>query len=113
MGHTAFIPKETQEWHMTKSQLKARMDTSMGGRAAEELIFGKEKITGGASSDLQSATGISVQMVTNLGMSEKFGNRILKPGLQQLAPVASLPGLSPPPIESLGSSRKNDGAITS
>ena len=37
----------------------------------------------------------------------------LKPGLQQLAPVASLPGLSPPPIESLGSSRKNDGAITS
>ena len=75
-GHTAFLPEENQ-WHMTKSQLKARMDTSMGGRAAEELIFGKEKITGGASSDLQSATGISVQMVTNLGMSEKFGNRIL------------------------------------
>jgi len=76
-GHTAFIPPENAEWHQTKAQLKARMDTSMGGRAAEELIFGKEKITGGASSDLQSATRISVNMVTQLGMSEKFGNRIL------------------------------------
>ena len=76
-GHTAFIPAENSEWHQTKAQLKARMDTSMGGRAAEELIFGKEKITGGASSDLQAATRISVNMVTQLGMSEKFGNRIL------------------------------------
>jgi len=76
-GHTAFIPKESAEWHQTKAQLKARMDTGMGGRAAEELIFGKEKITGGASSDLQMVTKISVNMVTELGMSEKFGNRIL------------------------------------
>ena len=76
-GHTAFIPLESQEWHQTKAQLKARMDTAMGGRAAEELIFGKDKITGGASSDLQSATGVALKMVTELGMSEKFGNRIL------------------------------------
>ena len=76
-GHTAFIPKETQEWHMTKSQYKARMDTAMGGRAAEELIFGKEKITGGASSDLESATRISEGMVKALGMSEKVGFRVI------------------------------------
>ena len=37
----------------------ASMDVSMGGRAAEELIFGKDKITGGASSDLHQATKIS------------------------------------------------------
>jgi len=70
-GHTAFVPRESQEWHMTKSQYKARMDTAMGGRAAEELIFGKEKITGGASSDLESATRVSEAMVKALGMSEK------------------------------------------
>ena len=38
---------------MTKAQLLAMMDTMMGGRAAEELIFGPDKITSGASSDLQ------------------------------------------------------------
>lgn len=53
------------------------MDTGMGGRAAEELIFGKEKITGGASSDLQMTTRIAFVMVTELGMSEKIGHRVL------------------------------------
>merc|ERR1719266_809704 len=75
-GHTAFIPLESQEWHQTKAQLKARMDTAMGGRAAEELIFGKDKITGGASSDLQSASNVSEAMVKKLGMSDKVGLRI-------------------------------------
>ena len=50
----------------------------MGGRAAEELIFGKEKITGGASSDLQSATNIAENMVKALGMSEKIGLRVVQ-----------------------------------
>eukprot|EP00092_Neocalanus_flemingeri_P032898 GFUD01035780.1.p1 GENE.GFUD01035780.1~~GFUD01035780.1.p1 ORF type:complete len:745 (-),score=192.85 GFUD01035780.1:309-2543(-) len=75
-GHTAFIPDD-EEWHMTKQQYKARMDVAMGGRAAEELIFGKEKITGGASSDLVGATRISEGMVKSLGMSEKFGLRVM------------------------------------
>merc|ERR1712226_1054309 len=52
------------------------MDVSMGGRIAEELIFGKEKITGGASSDLSSATRTAVSMVKKLGMSEKVGLRV-------------------------------------
>eukprot|EP00088_Acartia_fossae_P032830 TRINITY_DN33576_c0_g2_i1.p1 TRINITY_DN33576_c0_g2~~TRINITY_DN33576_c0_g2_i1.p1 ORF type:complete len:162 (-),score=48.73 TRINITY_DN33576_c0_g2_i1:97-582(-) len=54
------------------------MDVSMGGRAAEELVFGKEKITGGASSDLESASSIADMMVKSLGMSEKIGLRVVQ-----------------------------------
>jgi len=85
-GHTAFVPRESQEWHMTKSQYKARMDTAMGGRAAEELIFGKEKITGGASSDLESATRVSEAMVKALGMSEKVGFRVFEDSEDKMSP---------------------------
>lgn len=46
LGHTAYIP-EKERYHVTKSQLLAMMDTMMGGRAAEELIFGPDKITSG------------------------------------------------------------------
>merc|ERR1719295_1701438 len=77
-GHTAFLPPENQEWHQTKSQMKATMDVGMGGRAAEELIFGKEKITGGASSDLFSCTRVAEDMVKKLGMSEKIGLRVVQ-----------------------------------
>ena len=44
-GHTAFIP-EKDATHITKSELITRMDVSMGGRAAEEIILGKDNITG-------------------------------------------------------------------
>jgi len=57
-GHTAFIP-ERDETHRLKCQLLAQIDVLMGGRVAEEIIFGKDKITGGASSDLQVATNIA------------------------------------------------------
>jgi len=43
---------EKDVYHVTKSQLLATMDSMMGGRAAEELVFGPEKVTTGASSDL-------------------------------------------------------------
>lgn len=76
-GHTAFTPPPNAEWHETKAQMKASMDVAMGGRAAEELMFGKEKITGGASADLQNATRVSEQMVKYLGMSEKMGLRVM------------------------------------
>ena len=75
-GHTGFTPTENMQWHQTKSQMKARMDVAMGGRIAEELIFGTEKITGGASSDLAGATQTAVNMVKKLGMSEKVGLRV-------------------------------------
>lgn len=76
-GHTAMLP-EGDMWHETKAQMLASMDVSMGGRAAEELIFGKDKITGGASSDLHQATKISEAMVKHLGMSEKIGLRVVQ-----------------------------------
>lgn len=74
LGHTAYIP-EKERYHVTKSQLLAMMDTMMGGRAAEELVFGLDKITSGASSDLQQATSIAIHMVKDWGMSEKVGLR--------------------------------------
>ena len=52
LGHTAFIP-EKESYYVNKSQLLARIDVAMGGRAAEELIFGPDKITAGAASDLK------------------------------------------------------------
>lgn len=63
---------------MTKTQLLAMMDTMMGGRAAEELIFGPDKITSGASSDLKQATSIANHMVRDWGMSEKVGLRTIE-----------------------------------
>uniref|UniRef100_A0A8C1WR46 ATP-dependent zinc metalloprotease YME1L1 n=1 Tax=Cyprinus carpio TaxID=7962 RepID=A0A8C1WR46_CYPCA len=72
LGHVSMLP-ENDRWSETRSQLLAQMDVSMGGRVAEELIFGSENITTGASSDFDSATKIARMMVTRFGMSEKLG----------------------------------------
>lgn len=72
LGMVTQLP-EKDEFSMTKSQLLARMDVAMGGRVAEELIFGPDKITTGASSDFQQATAIARAMVTQYGMSERLG----------------------------------------
>lgn len=77
LGHTAYIP-EKERYHVTKAQLLAMMDTMMGGRAAEEIIFGIDKITSGASSDLKQATSIATHMVKDWGMSEKVGLRTIE-----------------------------------
>ncbi|XP_058126388.1 ATP-dependent zinc metalloprotease YME1L isoform X2 [Anopheles ziemanni] len=77
LGHTAYIP-EKERYHVTKQQLLAMMDTMMGGRAAEELIFGADKITSGASSDLKQATSIAAHMVKEWGMSERVGLRTIE-----------------------------------
>ncbi|XP_028660184.1 ATP-dependent zinc metalloprotease YME1L1b isoform X2 [Erpetoichthys calabaricus] len=72
LGHVSLLP-ENDRWSETRSQLLAQMDVSMGGRVAEELIFGNDNITTGASSDFDSATKIAKMMVTKFGMSEKLG----------------------------------------
>lgn len=74
LGHTAYIPKKDQ-YHTRKSELLASLDTMMGGRAAEELIYGPDRITSGAASDLKQATALATAMVKELGMSEKVGLR--------------------------------------
>jgi len=75
LGHTAFID-EKEVYNRTVSQLKASMDVGMGGRAAEDVIYGQEKVTTGASSDLQMATRVATAMVMHSGMSEKVGLRV-------------------------------------
>ncbi|MEM9468921.1 MAG: ATP-dependent zinc metalloprotease FtsH [Pseudomonadota bacterium] len=58
---------------MSKAKLKADLSVAMGGRIAEEMIFGEEKVTTGASSDIQMATSTARRMVTEWGMSDKLG----------------------------------------
>ncbi|XP_069982601.1 ATP-dependent zinc metalloprotease YME1L [Penaeus vannamei] len=83
LGHTAYIPAKEQ-YHMTRSQMLATMDSLMGGRAAEELIFGTDFITSGASSDLKQATSIATHMVKDLGMSDRVGLRTFEDNSGQL-----------------------------
>ena len=52
------------------------IDVAMGGRVAEEMALGKEKVTGGPSADLQNATNIAEAMVQQLGMSDRVGLRV-------------------------------------
>ncbi|CAH4029565.1 unnamed protein product [Pieris brassicae] len=77
LGHTAYIPAK-ERYHVTKQQLLAMMDTMMGGRAAEELVYGPDKITSGASSDLKQATSIAIHMVREWGMSDRVGLRSME-----------------------------------
>ena len=55
---------------LTKSQIVARIMGALGGRAAEQVVFGQSEVTTGASNDLQQVTSIARQMVTRFGMSE-------------------------------------------
>lgn len=79
LGHTSFI-EDKEVYGKNIAQLKAEMDVAMGGRAAEEIIFGQEKVTTGASSDFQQATRIATAMVKKFGMSEKVGMRAFDNG---------------------------------
>ena len=72
LGLTVQLPEDDRS-HQTKSELFAMLDVCMGGRVAEELIFGPKEVTTGASSDLQKATSIARSMVMAFGMSEKVG----------------------------------------
>ena len=60
-GHTAYLPSK-DSYHETRSQALAHMDALMGGRVSEEIVFGKEKVTGGASSDLSRATQVRMRV---------------------------------------------------
>jgi cell division protease FtsH len=58
---------------VSREKLEADISVAMGGRVAEELIFGRDKVTAGAASDIEQATKIARHMVTQWGMSDELG----------------------------------------
>ena len=73
LGMVMQLPESDDETSITRRQLLAKLDVAMGGRAAEELIFGAADVTTGASSDLEQATRLARAMVTKYGMSDLVG----------------------------------------
>ena len=73
LGVTMTLP-EKDHLTMKKSQLLDRITMTLGGRVAEEIVYGKDSITTGASNDLEKVTSLARNMVTTYGMSEKMGN---------------------------------------
>ncbi|KAK1595070.1 ATP-dependent metallopeptidase HflB [Colletotrichum navitas] len=72
LGHTAHLP-EMDKYSYTTRDLKSLIETSLGGKLAEEIVYGTDKVTTGVSSDLKNATSLAYQMVALYGMSAKLG----------------------------------------
>ncbi len=72
LGLTMFLP-EQDRYSFSKRRLVSQITSLFGGRAAEELIFGKDSVTTGASNDIEKATDIARKMVTKWGLSDKLG----------------------------------------
>jgi cell division protease FtsH len=73
-GYTKQLPTEDRHLYSI-AQLQDMMTTFLGGRAAEEIVFGNAEVTTGASSDLEQVTNLARRMVKEYGMSEKMGLR--------------------------------------
>jgi cell division protease FtsH len=72
MGITMFLPEEDR-YSLTKQGIESQLSSLFGGRIAEQLVFGNERVTTGASNDIERATQIARNMVTKWGMSDKLG----------------------------------------
>ncbi len=72
LGMVMRLPKR-DSYSFHRDKMYANLSVAMGGRVAEELIFGYDKVTSGASSDIQMATNLAKAMVTQWGMSDKLG----------------------------------------
>ena len=74
-----FLP-ETDRYSTSKRRLESRIATLFGGRVAEEIVFGSESVTTGASNDIERATEIARNMVTKWGLSDRLGTADLRGG---------------------------------
>ncbi|GAA5968173.1 hypothetical protein JCM11641_003757 [Rhodosporidiobolus odoratus] len=72
LGYTLMLPEMDKQSH-SFVEYRAKLDVAMGGRVAEELIYGKDNISDGASSDISNATSIANSMVRRLGFSDAVG----------------------------------------
>jgi cell division protease FtsH len=72
LGVTMQLP-EKDKYSQSFTEMQSRLRVLMAGRAAEEIIYGEEKITSGASNDIEKATGIARRMVKSFGFSKKIG----------------------------------------
>ena len=72
LGVTMYLPEQDRVSY-SKARLESQLSSLYGGRLAEEIIFGADKVTTGASNDIQRATDIARKMVTKWGLSDKLG----------------------------------------
>lgn len=72
LGVTMYLPEE-DKYSQSKEQLESMISSMFGGRLAEEIVFGHEHVTTGASNDIERATQIARNMVTRWGLSDKLG----------------------------------------
>jgi len=72
LGVTMFLP-EQDKYSINKLQLESQLASLFGGRVAEELVFGAERVTTGASNDIERATAIARNMATRWGLTERLG----------------------------------------
>ncbi|MCI0653103.1 MAG: ATP-dependent zinc metalloprotease FtsH [Methylococcaceae bacterium] len=72
LGITMFLP-ESDQYSASKQKLESQISSLYGGRLAEQIIFGAEKVTTGASNDIERATELARNMVTKWGLSERLG----------------------------------------
>jgi cell division protease FtsH len=72
LGVTMFLP-EQDRYSVSRIQLESQLASLFGGRVAEELVFGADNVTTGASNDIERATSIARNMVTRWGLTEKLG----------------------------------------
>jgi cell division protease FtsH len=72
LGITMFLP-ERDQYSASKQKLESQISSLFGGRIAEEMIVGKERVTTGAQNDIERATNLSRSMVTRWGLSDRLG----------------------------------------
>lgn len=72
LGITFQLPEQDKDSY-TRNEYNAMIDVALGGRAAEDMIYGHDNVTSGCSSDLKRASDVAVQMIRSFGFSDKIG----------------------------------------